>query len=160
MKSSKLPVFAIFFSLILLQSCWNDSPEPDQKTPEEIALEELSGEGSLTWEISGGGTVKRDGTAVTDIYQNFELTLNSSGSKSYSSKNSNELFDAAGNWTFEGDNFDKIMLSGSKPAAEREMSFTRTGDNLKLIFTISVPGARQNGTSAVAGTYEFDLVKK
>ncbi|MBN3583346.1 hypothetical protein JYB64_13185 [Algoriphagus aestuarii] len=158
MKCSKLIFLSILFSAALLQGCWNDEPDPVQKSEEELALEALTGAGSLTWTVSGGGAVKRDGTAVTDLYNTFELTLSAnSSSKTYTSKNSNELFANAGTWSFVGDNFDKITLSGTSPASAREISYTRNGDNLKLLFSIPLPGGR---TNAVVGNYEFDLLKK
>jgi len=157
MKLTYLKILAFLLIIALIQSCGDDNPTPPQKTAEELAIEALTGTSSLTWETFGGGSVKRNGVTVTDLYQNFELTLSSGSSKTYTSKNNNDLFDSSGSWSFSGSNFDKFMLNGSKPAAGREVSFTRNGDNLKLIFTIPVPGAR---TLAVAGTYEFDLLKK
>src|SRR5690606_3629287 len=136
-------------------------PEPiPPKTAEEIATEALTGTGTQTWTITGGGKVTREGTDVTSLYPTFELVLNAGTSKTYTSKNSSELFDTAGNWSFAGANFDKIMLTGTKPAAGREMSFTQSGDDLKLVFSIPAPGARISGQLAVAGDYVFDLVKK
>ncbi|MBN7812350.1 hypothetical protein J0A68_15460 [Algoriphagus sp. H41] len=141
-----------------LQACGGDDPTPTPpKSKEEIATEALTGSGTQTWVLSGGGKVTRDGTDVSSQYATFELTLISAPSKTYTSKNSNDLFDANGTWAFAGTNFDKITLSGSKPAATREMSFTQSGSNLKLVFSIPAPGARVN---AVAGDYVFDLVKK
>ena len=158
MKSSKIFLLAILLSSAFLQGCWNDDPDPVQKTEEELALEALTGNGTLTWTVSGGGAVKKDGTAVTDIYSTFELTLSAnSSSKTYTSKNSNDLFTNAGTWSFVGTNYDKITLSGTNPASDREISYTRTGDNLKLLFSIPLPGGR---TNAVVGNYEFDLLKK
>lgn len=160
MKLGSLRFFSLLFILSIIQGCSKENP-PVQKTAEELAIEDLTEMGSLTWAISGGGSVKRDGATVTDLYQNFELTLSAnSASKTYSTSNSNELFEDTGNWSFAGSNFDKFILAGSSPASEREISFTRTDDNLKLLLTISVPGARTSGVSAVAGSYEFDLIKK
>lgn len=160
MRFTYLKILAFIAIIGLIQSCGDDEPDPPQKTAEELAVEALTGTGTLTWEIAGGGTVIREGSPVTDLYQNFELTLNSGSSKTYNSKNNNDLFDGSGSWSFAGSNFDKIILTGSKPVAAREISFTRTGDNLKLLFTIPVPGARINGVFAVAGSYEFNLLKK
>ncbi|NVJ87348.1 MAG: hypothetical protein HWE15_13645 [Algoriphagus sp.] len=143
-------------------ACGGDSPspQPPQKTPEELAIEALTGTGTQAWAIAGGGSVTRSGTAVTDLYQNFELIMNSGSAKTYTTLNNNDLFDASGNWSFAGTNFDKFSLTGGKPAAGREISFTKTGDNLRLQFTIPAPGARINGVQAVAGSYVFNLVKK
>lgn len=141
-------------------SCGEDPGDKEPpKTPEELAIEDLTGGSSLTWVIAGGGSVIRDGRSETNIYQDFEITLTASN-KPYSSINSNELFDASGNWSFVGSNLDKITLSGSKPASEREISFTRTGNDLRLVFSITVPGAEAFPSGAVAGNYTFNLKKK
>lgn len=148
--------------LTIAQACGGgDDPDPTPpKTAEQLATEALTGTGTLNWGISGGGSVQRDGTTVTDLYTNFELILNSGSTKTYTSRNNNDLFDNSGSWSFAGTNFDKFILSGIKPAASREISFTRTGDNLRLTFTIPAPGARINGVFAVAGNYTFNLLKK
>lgn len=149
----------IFFGTI---SCDSDKPAPaPQKTPEQIATEALAGTGTQTWGIAGGGSVTRDGRTVTDLYSSFELVMNAtSTSKTYTTKNNNDLFDANGNWSFAGTNFDKIQLTGAKPVAGREISFTQTGSTLRLDFSVPVPGARVTGAQAVAGTYSFVLQKK
>ena len=157
--------FYTFFLLSLIffgtTSCDPDKPAPaPQKTPEQIATEALSGSGTQTWGVAGGGSVTRDGRTVTDIYTSFELVINSGTSKTYSTKNNNDLFDANGNWSFAGTNFDKIQLTGAKPVAGREICFTQTGNTLRLDFSVPVPGARMNGQQAVAGSYSFVLQKK
>lgn len=145
---------------LIFLSCGEDEGDTEpQKTPEELAIEDLTGGSSLTWVIAGGGSVIRDGRSETNLYQDFELTLTASN-KPYSSINSNDLFDANGNWNFVGSNLDKITLSGSKPASEREISFTRTGNDLRLVFSITVPGAEAFPGGAVAGNYTFNLKKK
>ncbi|MDG1276797.1 MAG: hypothetical protein P8O16_05905 [Algoriphagus sp.] len=148
--------------IIIVQACGGgDDPDPTPpKTAEQLATEALTGTGTLNWGISGGGSVQRDGTTVTDLYTNFELILNSGSTKTYTSRNNNDLFDNSGSWSFAGTNFDKFILSGTRPVATREISFTRTGDNLRLTFTIPAPGARINGVFAVAGNYTFNLLKK
>lgn len=144
-----------------IQACGGDDPVPvPPKTPEQTATEALTGTDNQSWGIAGGGKVTKGGTDVSDLYPFFELTLISEPANSYTSKNSNDLFDTGGTWAFAGSNFDKIILTGTQPAAAREMSFTQSGGNLKLVFSISVPGARVNGPLAVAGDYVFDLVKK
>lgn len=147
--------------IIGMQACGGDNPTPTPpKTPEQLATEALTGTGTQTWGIAGGGKVTKSSTDVTALYPNFELILNSGSSKTYTSKNSDDLFDANGSWAFAGTNFDKFTLTGTKPAATREISFTQTGNTLKLMFTIPAPGARINGQLAVAGDYVFDLLKK
>jgi hypothetical protein len=148
--------------VVIAQACGgSDGPDPTPpKTAEQLAVEALTGTGTLNWGISGGGSVQRDGTTVTDLYTDFELILSSGSAKTYTSRNNNDLFDNSGNWSFAGTNFDKFILSGSRPAASREISFTRTGDNLRLTFTIPAPGARISGVFAVAGNYTFNLLKK
>jgi hypothetical protein len=154
----KVAVVALL--LVGLQSCGEKPTPTPQKTPEQLATEALTGTGTQTWGIAGGGKVTRSGKEVTDLYSAFDLILNAGSSKTYTTRNGNDLFDANGNWAFAGTNFDKITLTGSKPAAAREMSFTQSGTNLKLVFSIPAPGARFNGQFAIAGDYVFDLIKK
>lgn len=161
MKSLFIRFILLASVVMAIQSCGGDDPDPTpQKTAEEIATEALTGAGTQAWGIDGGGSVERDGVAVTDLYAGFELVLKSGTAKTYTSKNNNDLFDTSGTWSFAGSNFDKFTLSGSKPAAGREISFTQNHDNLKLTFTIPAPGARINGVTAVAGNYTFNLLKK
>ncbi len=161
MKSTLLRIAVLAWIMVIIQSCGGDDPTPTPpKTAEQLATEALTGTGTQTWGIAGGGSVTKSGTTVTDLYSTFELVLTSGSAKTYTSKNNNDLFDNAGNWSFAGTNFDKFILTGSKPAAGREVSFTRTGDNLRLEFTIPAPGARINGTFAVAGSYVFTMLKK
>ena len=161
MKSSIIRLCIIAFAMCIIQSCGGDDPNPTPpKTAEELAVEALTGTGTQAWEIDGGGSVLREGIAVTDLYAGFELVMKSGTSKTYSSVNNNDRFDTSGSWSFSGTNFDKFMLTGTKPAAGREISFTQNNDNLTLTFTIPAPGARINGVLAVAGNYTFNLKKK
>jgi hypothetical protein len=160
MNSRFLPLvaFALIFSLVV--SCEEKEKLVTQKTPEQIATEALTGTGTAQWTVAGGGSVTRDGQTVTSTYATYELFLNAGTAKTYSTKNAGELFDANGNWSFAGTNFDKFILTGTKPAATREISFTQTGTTLRLEFRIPAPGARMDGTSSLSGNYTFNLVKK
>ena len=163
MKIAVSRLFILALIISLASSCDKEStPTPDPPTAEEIALEKLVGpSGSQNWGILETGSVTRDGRVVTELYENFELLMRGNAtSKTYSSKNNNDLFDGSGNWSFTSTNFDKFQLTGTKPAAGRDITFTVTGDNLRLDFTIPAPGARINGTFAVAGSYTFNLLKK
>ena len=163
MKIALSRLFILALIISLASSCDKEStPTPDPPTAEETALEKLVGpSGSQNWGILETGSVTRDGRVVTELYENFELLMRGNAtSKTYSSKNNNDLFDGSGNWSFTSTNFDKFQLTGTKPAAGRDITFTVTGDNLRLDFTIPAPGARINGTLAVAGSYTFNLLKK
>jgi hypothetical protein len=156
-----LSLLQIVLIFCLLVACKEKEEKPiTPKTPEQIATEALSGTGTAQWTVAGGGSVTRDGQNVTSTYATFELFFNAGTSKTYSTKNGGELFDANGNWSFAGTNFDKFILTGSKPAATREISFTQTGTTLRLDFRVPLPGARVDGTTALAGNYVFNLVKK
>ena len=156
-------ILLLLFSVILL-SCKEEAKPDAKKTPEQLATESLTGTGTQLWTVAGGGSVTRDGKDITSTYATFELFLNAGTSKTYSTRNAAELFDANGTWAFAGTNFDKITLSGTKPAATREISFTPSGTTLRLDFRISAPGARMNertsGTTSILGTYSFTLQKK
>ena len=156
-----LYIFPLILIFSLLFACKEKGETPDtKKTPEQIAIESLAGTGTAQWTVAGGGSVTRDGQNVTSTFATFEVFLNAGASKPYSTRNSAELFDENGTWSFAGTNFDKFILTGIKPAATREISFTQTGTTLRLDFRIPVPGARVDGTSALAGNYTFNLVKK
>jgi hypothetical protein len=151
------------FILMLLSACGEKGPSPEPpKTPEQLAILDLTGGASQVWVITGGGSVTRDGRTETNLYANFELNLtNTTSSKTYTTSNSNNLFDAAGTWSFEGTNFDRFRLSGSRPAAGRDITFTRTGDNLILRFTIPMPSGRvDERVEAIAGSYIFTLRRR
>lgn len=155
----------IIFSLIMIgwavfsTSCGEKRTDPEpQKTPEELAIEDLTGGSFQTWTVAGGGSVQRDGRSETNIYQNFEITFAAnSTSKTYQTFNNNSLFAANGTWEFVSGRVDRIRLSGTAPASGQEISFTRTGNDLRLQFTIPIPGAR---VEAVAGGYTFNLRRK
>jgi hypothetical protein len=156
-------ILLVLFSVILL-SCKEDAKPDEKKTPEQLATEALTGTGTQLWTVAGGGSVTRDGQNITSTFATFELFLNAGASKTYSTRNAAELFDANGTWAFAGTNFDKITLSGTKPAATREVSFTPSGTTLRLDFRIPAPGARMNertgGTTSISGSYTFILQKK
>ncbi|MFC3415508.1 hypothetical protein [Algoriphagus hitonicola] len=161
MKVSLFKLSLLAFILVGSFACGGDpTPPPPQQTEEEIAIEALTGSGSQTWEISNGGSVTRGGTDVTDLYEGFEIILNSGSSQTYTTRNNNDLFDNSGNWSFAGTNFDKFSLTGTRPAAGREISFTVNGDDLRLEFSIPAPEARMGESFAVAGDYVFNLGKK
>ncbi len=161
MNSRILSILPLVLIFSLLVACKEKGEKPiTKKTPEQLATEALTGTGTAQWTVAGSGSVTRDGQNVTSTYATFELFLNAGTSKTYSTKNGGELFDANGNWSFAGTNFDKIILTGTKPAATREISFTQTGTTLRLEFRVPLPGARVDGTSALAGSYVFNLVKK
>lgn len=146
--------------VIAVSSCKKSGEEPEpQKTPRELAVEDLTNKSAQRWAVAGGGSVTRDGRSETSIYEGFEIEFAANQtSKTYSATNANDLFDGSGNWDFVGENLDKIILTGTRPAAGNEISYTRSGNNdLRLQFTIPIPGAR---TDAVAGSYVFNLKRK
>ncbi|MGY6742235.1 MAG: hypothetical protein ACXIUQ_05825 [Cecembia sp.] len=156
MRNTFLNLMTLLGLVVFSFSCGEKSSDPEpQKTPEELATEELAGNGSETWIVAGGGSVQRDGRSETNIYQNFEITFTTN--RTYQTINSNSLFDASGNWAFAQGRVDIIVLTGSAPAANQEISFTRNGNNLTLQFNVPMPGAR---VEAVAGNYTFNLRRK
>ena len=156
-----LSLLQIVLIFCLLVACKEKGEKPiTKKTPEQIATEALTGTGTAQWTVAGSGSVTRDGQNVTSTYATFELFFNAGTSKTYSTKNGGEIFDDNGTWYFAGTNFDKLILTGIKPAATREISFTQIGTTLRLDFRVPLPGARVDGTSALAGNYVFNLVKK
>ena len=125
-----------------------------QKTPEELALEKLSGEVGITYTLGIAGYVKRNQVDESKFYPNLNLKLQGT-TKSYTASGADDLFDASGNWEFVGTNFDKIRLTGSKPAAQVDISYTKNGTDLILVFSVPTPpGGR---VAALTGSYEIKL---
>ncbi|EPR71259.1 hypothetical protein [Cyclobacterium qasimii] len=147
----------LIFILFVFTACTSSETEEPKKTAEEIATALLTGaSGSQTWSLENGGSVSKDGSTVTADFSGFEIRFiaNNAG-KTYTSINSNLLFDTNGNWAFSGANFDKIILSGIQPASNKEISFTKNQEKLRLEFVVPAPqNARVN---ALAGFYVFDL---
>jgi|SRR5690606_520658 len=153
----------LYLSLILgglfLISCGGDDPNPsEENTAEQTAIEALTGGTNINWTIANGGSVIKDNQPITAEYTEFELRLTSGMSNRNYTTTSNPLFDQSGSWSFAGANYDKIQLTGALPAAGKEISYTRTADKLRLMFTVPKP---TNGkVSALAGDYVFELVKE
>ncbi|AWW31674.1 hypothetical protein DN752_16920 [Echinicola strongylocentroti] len=147
------------FSILLFLSCGGEDEPSPSKSKEQLALEKLTGEGTQTWIVGAEGSVTHKGQNATSDFIDFEITFSSSNdNKAYTTSNSNLLFDESGTWSFEGSNFDKIMLSGSQPAAREEIPFSGQGSNLRLEFNVPSPVAGR--VSALAGDYVFMLKKK
>jgi hypothetical protein len=148
----------IYFIFLALTACTGNGTDGPEKTAEEIATELLAGtEGSQIWTINNGGAVSKDGTTVTNDFADFEIRFISNNTgKTYTTNSSNLLFDSNGGWAFSGENNDKIILSGIQPASNKEISFTKNQERLRLEFVVPAPqNARVN---ALAGFYVFDLV--
>ena len=159
MKKLIFSILIWSLSTAILLSCEEKTSDPPtQKTPEELATEDLTGGSSQAWTVAGGGSVIRDGGSETNIYQTFEIIFAANEtSRTYQTLNNNSLFEGSGNWVFAGSSVDKIILSGSAPASGEEISFTRTGNDLRLQFSIPLPATN---TGAVAGSYVFNLKRK
>jgi hypothetical protein len=159
MKTFNGIVGILLLSSTLLFSCGDDDDNGGpQKTQEELATEELTGaNGSQVWIIGTSGSVSKDGSLQTAEFADFEIRFISNNTgRSYTTTEGNLLFDASGSWGFEGSNLDKIILSGNQPAANKEISYTKNQDNLRLEFVIPAPENAR--VTALAGLYVFDLV--
>ena len=145
----KLLSIVLLFCLGLLASCGEDP-----KTPEELALEKISGAQGFTYTLGTTGYVKRNQVDESKFYPGLSLRLVGT-TKSYTSSGAADLFDASGNWEFVGTNFDKIRLTGSKPAAQVDISYTKNGQELVLVFSVPTPpGGR---LASLTGNYEIKL---
>ena len=141
-------LFLLFLCFGLIASC-----AEDQKTPEELAIEKLSGEVGVAYTLGTTGYIKRNQMDESKFYPNLSFKLQ--GTKSYTVSGADDLFDASGNWEFVGTNFDKIRLTGSKPAAQVDISYTKNGQDLILVFSVPTPpGGR---VAALTGSYEIKL---
>ena len=142
------------FPLLLLCLGFFASCGEKEKSPEELALEKLSGEVGITYSLGTAGYVKRNQVDESKFYPNLTLKLQGT-TKTYTVSGADDLFDASGNWEFVGTNFDKIRLTGSKPAAQVDISFTKNGTDLILVFSVPTPpGGR---VAALTGSYEIKL---
>ena len=142
------------FPLLLLYFCFLASCGEKEKTPEELALEKLSGETGITYSLGTAGYVKRNQVDESKFYPNLNLKLQGT-TKSYTASGADDLFDASGNWEFVGTNFDKIRLTGSKPAAQVDISYTKNGTDLILVFSVPTPSGGR--VAALTGSYEIKL---
>ncbi|MCC5939010.1 MAG: hypothetical protein JJU34_17155 [Lunatimonas sp.] len=155
----------IFFLLGLIPfvflSCSNDDDGP-QKTAEEIAIEALAGTSEQTWTISGGGSVSRDGTSLTNNYADFEIRFRNRGSAglNYETTGSGGLFDPSGSWSLEGENYNRLRLSGIQPVANRDITYSKQGGDLRLEFTVPNPSSASARVEALVGFYVFTLKPK
>ena len=139
----------LLLCLGLLASC-----AEDPKTPEEQALEKLSGEVGITYTLGTTGYVKRNQVDESNFYTGFTFRIDGAN-KTYTTSGAADLFEASGNWEFVGTNFDKIRLTGSKPASQVDISFTKTGQDLVLVFSVPTPpGGR---VAALTGSYEIKM---
>jgi hypothetical protein len=142
-------LFVLFLCFGLFASC-----AEDQKTPEELALEKLSGDVGIAYTLGTAGYVKRNQMDESKFYPSLNLKLQGT-TKSYTVSGADDLFDTSGNWEFVGTNFDKIRLTGSKPAAQVDISYTKNGRDLILVFSVPTPpGGR---VAALTGSYEIKL---
>jgi len=142
--------------LVILLLCFGflASCGEEQKTPEELAIEKLTGEIGITYTVGTTGYVKRNQVDESTFYPNLNLKLQGT-TKSYTSSRADDLFDASGNWEFVGTNFDKIRLTGSKPAAQVDISYTKNGQDIILVFSVPTPpGGR---VASLTGNYEIKL---
>jgi len=141
----------LFLCIICLASC-GEKEVP--QTPEEQAVEKLSGELGINYTLGTTGYVKRSQVDETQFYPGLSFRLEGK-TKSYTSSGAADLFEASGNWEFVGSNFDKIRLTGSKPASQVDISFTKNEKDLILVFSVPTPpGAR---VAALTGNYEIKL---
>jgi hypothetical protein len=159
MKNTFFRLFCVVTAMVLILSCEEKTSDPEpQKTPEELAIEDLTGGSSQTWTVAGGGSVQRNGQSETNLFQDFEITFASTGTNNtYQTSNSNGIFDNSGNWGFVAPNIDRFTLSGTAPAAGQTISFTRTGNDLRLQFSIPFPSSESGRINAIAGDYIFNL---
>jgi hypothetical protein len=141
----------LFLCIICFASC---GEKETPKTPEELALEKLSGDLGFNYTLGTAGYVKRNQVDETRFYPGLSIRLQGT-TKSYTTTGATDLFESSGNWEFVGTNFDKIRLTGSKPASQVDISYTKTGKDLILVFSVPTPpGGR---VASLTGNYEIKL---
>jgi len=141
----------LFLCFICLASC---GEKETPKTPEEQALEKLSGNLGTSYTLGTTGYVKRNQVDETRFYPGLTIRLDGT-TKSYTTTGATDLFESSGNWEFVGTNFDKIRLTGSKPGSQVDISFTKNAKELTLVFSVPTPpGGR---VASLTGSYEIKL---
>lgn len=160
MKHIAKTLFAFGLLSVLVFSCSDDDDDPKGKTEQELAIENLAGSGSITWAVSGGGSVSKDGTSQTGNFSDFEITFRNGGSAglNYETVGGSGLFDASGSWNLEGENYRVLRLSGIQPAANKNIDYEKQGTDLRLELTIPPPPASR--VEALIGYYIFTLKPK
>jgi hypothetical protein len=114
----------------------------------------LSGDLGTNYTLGTTGYVKRSQVDETRFYPGFTFRIDGAN-KSYTTSGATDLFEASGNWEFVGTTFDKIRLTGSKPASQVDISYTKNGQDLILVFSVPTPpGGR---VAALTGSYEIKL---
>jgi len=149
--------FTLFFlCFFYLASCGEkkEEPTPPQKTPEELAIEKLSGTQGISYFLGTSGYVKRNQVDESQYYPDFNFRVQGSN-KSYTTSGAPDLFESSGTWEFVVPNLDKIRLSGSKPASQIEISFTKNGQDLILVFSVPTPPGGK--VASLTGNYEIKL---
>lgn len=144
-------LFSVLILLFCLMSC-GEKVEP--QTPEDLALEKLAGTSGITYSLGSNGYVKRNQTDESRFYPSFSLRFEGS-TKTFSSTGASDLFESSGTWEFVGNNFDRIKLSGSKPGSGVDISFTKNGQELMLLFSVPTPSGGR--ILSLTGTYEIKL---
>jgi len=141
----------LFLCFICLASC---GEKETPKTPDEVALEKLSGDLGTSYTLGTTGYVKRNQVDETRFYPGLTIRLDGK-TKSYTTTGATDLFESSGNWEFVGTNFDKIRLTGSKPASQIDISYTKNGQELLFVFSVPTPpGGR---VASLTGNYEIKL---
>ena len=142
----------LFLCFLFFASC---GEKETPKTPEELALEKISGTQGFTYTLGSTGYVKRNQVDESSLYPGLSIQLQGT-TKSYTTSGAPDLFEGSGNWEFVGTNFDKIRLTGSKPASQVDISYTKNGQELILVFSVPTPpGGR---VASLTGNYEIKLI--
>lgn len=162
MKRYNLPFIFVGIAALFFFSCQGDDDGDPQQTPRERAIAVLAGNDEITWTVAGGGSVSRDGTSQTANFADFEITFRNRGSAglNYQTTGGTGLFDASGNWTLEGEDYELLRLTGIQPAANKNIQYSNQGGDLRLEFTVTNPTAENARTQALLGFYVFTLKRK
>ncbi|MDN5217137.1 hypothetical protein QQ020_34010 [Fulvivirgaceae bacterium BMA12] len=133
-------IIILSLSLVFLGSCGGDD-DADPKADQTAKL-------AKTWSAS---TVRLDNVDVTiPSYENFSITFSSAGT--YSTQDGDPIFTGNGSWSFDGDNVNAIIISGTKA------NITLNGDATTLVLTFTAPDAPLTGRAyGLSGNYEFNL---
>jgi hypothetical protein len=157
MKSTyKILFLAVAFVTMLSTSCKDKGPDLQGENARKLAR---------AWKIGTTGNVRFDQLDVTANFLEFEIQFTSTGNAgTYAVSGGKDVFDASGSWSFVQGTVDKIILTGSKAAAGKEILLVFPGNRLVMDFTVPAGSAfipmGGDAVESLPGRYRIELDPK
>lgn len=135
-------LIVILLSVFIITSCGGGGD--DEPSAQELAEELLE----ASWDISNGGSITLDGSAVSDRYQGFSLVI---GDKTFTTTNAGDLFPASGTWEWVGDSDNRVITGNGK-----EITINELNNNT---FAFSFLKTDQNVAAGIPGNYSVTVTR-